>query len=159
MSERQVGPHRELLFEKMSSDLAAFQQIAQDFAKSLPAKAVVALTGPMGVGKTEFVKAFAGAFGIKGVASPTYAIHHQYQVEPFSVDHLDLYRLADASELDATGFWDFFSSPQGYILIEWPERMNLEQIPRDWNVFEIRIESNANVSSGSRKISSYKISF
>ena len=77
------------------------------FAPLLSEKTIVALQGPMGVGKTEFVKHLCGKFRSDTVASPTFAIHHRYSSLRGTIDHLDLYRLENEDELETTGFWDF----------------------------------------------------
>lgn len=120
--------------------LTEFKQAAAQFASSLPKRAIVTLSGAMGSGKTEFVKAVTGYFGIQGVASPTYALHHEYENSKIHIDHLDLYRLENEDDLETTGFWDFFSNEQGLIFIEWPEKMNVHLLPKDWPLFKIEIE-------------------
>lgn len=114
-------------------------EIAQEFSR----RSVVALSGTLGAGKTEFVKTVARARGFTDIASPTFAIHHRYEGQSLSVDHLDLYRLENEDELETTGFWDFFSSPEGLIFIEWPERMDLSHIPYDWDLFHVEIQKQA----------------
>lgn len=93
----------------------------------------------MGVGKTEFVKQLCSKFHSDTVASPTFAIHHRYSSKRGAIDHLDLYRLENEDELETTGFWDFLSSDEGLIFIEWPERMNLDHLPFAWKVHMIEL--------------------
>lgn len=143
----------QISFEPVKSiqtkSLEDFHKAALEIAKDFSAKAVVALSGPLGAGKTEFVKTIAQARGFHGVASPTFAIHHRYQGFSVSIEHLDLYRLENENELETTGFWDFFSESEGLILIEWPERMNLEHIPLDWDLYLLEIQVKA---SGERDL-------
>ena len=131
---------RQLLFETTSTSLSEFQKTTETISKLIPQKSVIALSGPMGAGKTEFVKTLCRLRGIQNANSPTFALHHHYQNENVSVEHLDLFRLESEDEIEATGFWDLFSQDSGLILIEWPEKMNLEQIPQNWPLFFLEID-------------------
>jgi tRNA threonylcarbamoyladenosine biosynthesis protein TsaE len=129
----------QFLEEIKTSNLQQFHAAVLKLAQSFSDRSVVALAGPMGAGKTEFVKCLTLSQGIQGAASPTFAIHHRYQNQHQVFEHLDLYRLKNEDELETTGFWDFFSEPQGLILIEWPEKMRLSTIPDTWDLFRIEI--------------------
>lgn len=130
----------ELIEVRAVTSLEEFQQAARDFSKHLSSRAVVALSAPLGAGKTEFVRAIAQARGFRDMASPTFAIHHRYQGFSLNIDHLDLYRLESEDELETTGFWDLFSETEGLVFIEWPERMDLRHIPFDWDLFRLQID-------------------
>lgn len=92
----------------------ALQSIAQPF--------VVALEGELGAGKTTLVGGLLGRLGFAGHArSPTYTLIEPYEFGERSVYHLDLYRLADPSEVEALGLRDLLL-PHSVFLIEWPER-------------------------------------
>ncbi len=93
------------------------------------------LSGPLGAGKTEFVKQWGALWGIMDVASPSFALHHSYESSFGSLEHWDLYRLEDVDQLESVGFWDQFQTPQGTLLIEWPERVPSDWWPKDWKVF------------------------
>jgi tRNA threonylcarbamoyladenosine biosynthesis protein TsaE len=134
----------EILKKATIKNLTEFQTQALEMAKHFTSRSVVALKGPLGAGKTEFVKTVARERGFSDVASPTFAIHHRYQGFSIGIDHLDLYRLESEEELETTGFWDFFSENEGLILIEWPERMDLSHIPQEWDLFQLEIILNEN---------------
>lgn len=144
---------RTLLKRIRTNSLIEFQQSAQEIRKILTDKSVVAFDGPLGAGKTEMVRAFCALEKAPGVSSPTFAIHQRYQGAIRAIDHLDLYRLKSEAELEGTGFWDFFSDESGWIFIEWSERMNLEQIPFDWDLFWVEIKKT---SDSSRVIEIFK---
>lgn len=98
-------------------------------------KALVLLAGPMGMGKTEFVKtwirSWAGADNLLDVASPSFAIHHSYSLAHQVIHHFDLYRIQSALELEGTGFWDLLSSNYQVTFVEWPERVDESEWPLD----------------------------
>ena len=110
---------QQFLSEVVSSSLVEFQQAVEEFSKLLTKRSVLALSGPMGVGKTEFVKILCRARGVNSAQSPTFALHHQYRKDAILIDHLDLFRIESEDEIEATGFWDLFSQESGLILIEW----------------------------------------
>jgi tRNA threonylcarbamoyladenosine biosynthesis protein TsaE len=81
---------------------------------------VVALSGPLGVGKTALVRGLIAALGHSGeVPSPSFSIVQPYEDLDPPVWHVDLYRIEKASELDELGL---DSAADVVLLIEWPER-------------------------------------
>jgi tRNA threonylcarbamoyladenosine biosynthesis protein TsaE len=90
------------------------------------ANAFVELHGPLGAGKTTFVRHLLHALGVQGrVKSPTYALIESYELErdgaPWTISHFDFYRLDDPQEWEDAGFRDVFAAP-GLKLAEWPEK-------------------------------------
>jgi len=102
--------------------LAAMDRLAAALARWARPGDVLALWGPLGVGKTAFARGFIHALGgVEEVPSPTFTLVQTYEFNGLSVYHFDLYRLerfTDAYELDIE---DAFS--EGVSLIEWPERL------------------------------------
>jgi tRNA threonylcarbamoyladenosine biosynthesis protein TsaE len=81
---------------------------------------VVALSGPLGVGKTALMRGLIAALGHSGeVPSPSFSIVQPYEDLDPPVWHVDLYRIEKASELDELGL---DSAADAVLLIEWPER-------------------------------------
>jgi tRNA threonylcarbamoyladenosine biosynthesis protein TsaE len=99
---------------------SATHEVGRRLAEVLRAGDVVALSGPLGVGKTELVRAVLAALGHDGeVPSPTFAIVQPYEALDPPVWHVDLYRLEDSGELDELGL---DSIHDAVLLVEWPER-------------------------------------
>ena len=90
------------------------------------ADAFIALRGPLGAGKTTFVRHLLAALGVEGrVKSPTYALMEPYRSDAshgaFAIAHFDFYRFDDAQEWEDAGFREVFAEP-GLKLVEWPEK-------------------------------------
>ena len=80
------------------------------------------LHGPLGAGKTTFVRHLLCALGVQGrIKSPTYTVLEPYTLPGLDILHFDFYRFNHASEWDDAGFRDLFAQP-GLKLCEWPER-------------------------------------
>ena len=103
------------------ADAEATEQLGAQLARAAT-PAVVYLHGDLGAGKTTLVRGLIHALGYDGkVRSPTYTLVEPYACKPCTVFHLDLYRLADAEELEWLGLRDMLEEPS-LLLIEWPER-------------------------------------
>ena len=85
---------------------------------------VLLLHGDLGTGKTTLTQGIGAALGVPQlVQSPTFSLVVDTPLPNGAVlRHIDLYRLDDASELEALGFDDLTSDPEAITLIEWPER-------------------------------------
>ncbi len=84
----------------------------------------IALKGDLGAGKTTFVKGFAKGLGVSPkyyITSPTFTLINEYPASPpFTLYHLDLYRLSSADELEYIGF-DDLAGDNHILVVEWPE--------------------------------------
>jgi tRNA threonylcarbamoyladenosine biosynthesis protein TsaE len=104
------------------ADAAATEALGAALARTRPARAVVFLEGDLGAGKSTLARALLRALGVTGaIRSPTYTLVERYPVPGGEAAHLDLYRLAAASELDFLGL-DELSAEAGLWLVEWPDR-------------------------------------
>ncbi len=91
--------------------------------------AYLELHGPLGAGKTTFVRHLLQALGVTGrIKSPSYAVLEPHQVGGLSISHFDFYRFSDPREWVDAGFRDLFSAP-GLKLAEWPDKA-AGQLPR-----------------------------
>jgi tRNA threonylcarbamoyladenosine biosynthesis protein TsaE len=84
--------------------------------------AFVELEGPLGAGKTTFVRHLLHALGVEGrIKSPTYAVVETYQLGPLAISHFDFYRFDDPQEWEDAGLRDLFGAP-GLKLVEWAQK-------------------------------------
>ncbi|MCX8015972.1 MAG: tRNA (adenosine(37)-N6)-threonylcarbamoyltransferase complex ATPase subunit type 1 TsaE [Patescibacteria group bacterium] len=104
---------------------------------------IFALSGNLGVGKTNFVQGVAKALKIKQpILSPTFVIIKDFKINKRcffkKLYHIDCYRLEKISEIKNLGINDVFSNPTNLIFIEWPEKIK-KIIPREtvWIKFKI----------------------
>ena len=99
------------------------EQDTAAFGERLAARArpgdVIALSGPLGVGKTTLVRGFLAGLGHRDeVPSPSFAIVQPYEALDPPAWHVDLYRLENASEME-----DWLDAAEdAVLLVEWPER-------------------------------------
>ncbi|WP_279482763.1 tRNA (adenosine(37)-N6)-threonylcarbamoyltransferase complex ATPase subunit type 1 TsaE [Aureimonas sp. SK2] len=103
-------------------DEAATRRLAAVLAPLLGTGDVLALSGPLGAGKTTLaralIRAVAGDPDLE-VPSPTYTLVQIYPTRP-RISHFDLYRLSDPEELVELGFEE--AAEAGIVLAEWPEQ-------------------------------------
>jgi tRNA threonylcarbamoyladenosine biosynthesis protein TsaE len=122
-----VSVHPATILETRSlawPDESACAGFAQRLATqpSLWPSTFIALDGPLGAGKTTFVRHLLRALGVQGrIKSPTFAVMEPYTVHDRAVSHFDFYRFDDAREWADAGFRDVFAAP-GLKLAEWPDR-------------------------------------
>ncbi|MFM7587209.1 MAG: tRNA (adenosine(37)-N6)-threonylcarbamoyltransferase complex ATPase subunit type 1 TsaE [Bacteroidota bacterium] len=90
------------------------------------------LEGPMGAGKTTFVRAVCAALDIQdSVNSPTFGIVQEYQTKKgHSVFHIDGYRLENEGQIESLGIDSVMDGHQ-LCLIEWP-RLFIEYVPLNY---------------------------
>jgi tRNA threonylcarbamoyladenosine biosynthesis protein TsaE len=115
--------------ERLCPNEEATRRAAHDLVACLGSRAALSLEGPMGAGKTCFVKGLAEALGCdpRDVSSPTFTLIHEYHGARLPLVHMDLYRLESASELAQLGFDDYLSA-EGVVAIEWGGKFS-EMLP------------------------------
>ena len=111
------------------ADIAATDAFAAHIVRELRPGDVIGLSGDLGIGKTvlarSIIRLLATTYEISvpDIPSPTFTLVQQYDFPPFSVFHIDLYRINDAKDTLELGIEEIFANEVS--LIEWPERLGL----------------------------------
>jgi tRNA threonylcarbamoyladenosine biosynthesis protein TsaE len=120
-------------------DLEGTMALGWRLGRLLYPGAVIGLIGPLGAGKTHFVRAVAEGLGIRDsrvVSSPTFVLIQEYPAR-LPIYHFDAYRLNTAAEFADLGIDEYFAAA-GVCLIEWADRV-AECLPRQRLEIEIEV--------------------
>lgn len=104
---------------------------------------LVLLSGPMGAGKTTLVSSVVKALGgdSSEVSSPTFSLHHIYEVNGLVIDHMDLYRLENDHDLLTSGFFEVLNERENLSFIEWSDRLDISVFQETRShIYQVRIE-------------------
>ena len=117
--------------------------LGSKFAQELNPQSIVLLKGPIGAGKTSFVKGVARGLSIyEEITSPTFSLSHHYDSGKIPLIHLDLYRLEN--RLLAKEFYiseeEEANQKKAIIIIEWPDLIQ-STIDNFWKI-EISFAKN-----------------
>jgi tRNA threonylcarbamoyladenosine biosynthesis protein TsaE len=127
------------MMEKKTLGPEETKELGRTLAKGLKAGSVVALSGPLGSGKTVLVQGICSGLGVAElVTSPSFVIINEYPGK-IKVYHFDLYRLENMEEFAKLGYEEYFYG-NGITLIEWAEKINTF-LPRE------RMEINLEILS------------
>lgn len=95
--------------------------MGSEFAGKLKPGDTVGLFGDLGTGKTQFVKGICNYFEVEdSVSSPTFIIVNEYPGKNIRINHFDLYRVKNISELKEIGFENYING-DAICLIEWAD--------------------------------------
>ena len=110
------------MLEIKIKSLDGIADAARQFVDAMGENKVFAMFGPMGVGKTTFVKAVCEILGVEDtITSPTFAIVNEYRTNTGDqIFHFDFYRIRKVEEVYDMGYEDYVYS--GAVCFqEWPE--------------------------------------
>ena len=99
-------------------------ELGRKIGSQLRGGEIIAVSGPLGSGKTCLIKgvaAGAGAHDSRSVTSPTFVIVNEYAGR-VDIYHIDAYRLKSVNEFEMIGF-DDYCYPQSVVLIEWADKV------------------------------------
>ena len=107
----------------ISHSPAETEALGEKFGRAAERGLVVALSGELGAGKTQFVRGLARGLGVTGrVHSPTFTLVNEYGGGRLKLFHLDLYRLETPQQILNAGIEEYLS-PDGVAVVEWAERI------------------------------------
>ncbi|MBX9577735.1 MAG: tRNA (adenosine(37)-N6)-threonylcarbamoyltransferase complex ATPase subunit type 1 TsaE [Chthoniobacterales bacterium] len=110
-----ISPHSHLFH---ATNIKETNAIAAQILQKLGQRGVISLEGPLGAGKTHFVKGVAIAMGVTDeVTSPTFTLLQSYGSCEKRLHHGDFYRLQSEAEALELGLDDYFA--EGLTIIEW----------------------------------------
>jgi tRNA threonylcarbamoyladenosine biosynthesis protein TsaE len=118
------------------------------FAENLKPGDVLALTGELGSGKTQFVKGLAAGLGATTAAtSPTFTLTHEYSGGRLPIFHFDFFRVENPQSAERLGLDDYFFG-DGVSVIEWADRFP-DLIPEAarWIAFEMKSETQRAITA------------
>ena len=108
-------------FDFIVDSQAATHRVAHWLQPLLGGRGYISLVGDLGVGKTEFARAFVRAYcGDIIVPSPSFTLVQPYEGDNVRLLHADLYRLGEASEIYELGLID--AMDDHICLIEWADK-------------------------------------
>ncbi len=139
--------------------------IMTEIKDSMTSPLVLFIEGPVGAGKTSFVKAFVreekpghGEKLLGQVQSPSYSLINEYE----GILHADLYRIEKKEDLIQLEL-PMYTEEREYILIEWGERFKREvqrEVGEDFKYYLMKIDMNPSQTpeaKSSRNYSLFKI--
>jgi len=125
--------------EWQSRDVAETFALGRLIGMRVSGGEIFLLDGPLGAGKTVFVKGLASALGIdpEEVTSPSFTLVNPYAGR-FPLFHIDLYRLDEgAAAAHAVDLEELLTDERAVVVIEWAERLGHYPLPA--NVWYIAI--------------------
>ena len=107
--------------DKRSGSVAGTERLGAALAPALRIGDVLALSGPLGAGKTRFVAGLVHALSPGAhVRSPSFTLVNEH-AGALPVFHLDLYRLDGVRDIESLGLEEY--AEQGVLVVEWGERL------------------------------------
>ena len=111
--------------EATTGSAAETEALGEQLGARLKAGDLVLLAGPLGSGKTTFVRGMArGAGSDAQVQSPTFTLVRVYPGR-VQLAHVDLYRVRVAGELADLGLDELLD--EGAMVIEWGDRLDVSR--------------------------------
>jgi len=117
--------------EWISDEAAQTFTLGRQVGDQLIGGEILLLSGPLGAGKTVFVKGIAAALGIDPaeVTSPTFTLVNPHSGR-LTLHHIDLYRLDEgASAAHAVDLDELLTDEEAVLVIEWAERLGRYPLP------------------------------
>ncbi|HEX4639167.1 MAG TPA: tRNA (adenosine(37)-N6)-threonylcarbamoyltransferase complex ATPase subunit type 1 TsaE [Chthoniobacterales bacterium] len=132
----------------ISNSAEETESFGREFVDNVKAGDVLALSGELGSGKTQFVKGLVAGLGATtATTSPTFTLIHEYSGGQLPVYHFDFFRIEDRQSAERLGLDDYFSG-DGVSVIEWADKFP-DLIPENarWLSFETKSETQRAITT------------
>ncbi len=126
-------------------DAEASMALGRELGKAIEQRAVIALLGDLGAGKTTLVQGLGEGLGIvETINSPTFTMLNEYHSGRLPLYHLDLYRFSEDPEstFGQTGLELFLAElneiqqGKGIVVLEWANYLK-QYLPEDHLVVKL----------------------
>jgi len=126
----------------ISNSVEETESFGRQFAGNVQSGDVLALTGELGSGKTQFIKGLCAALDCGAtVTSPTFTLIHEYSGGRLPIYHFDFFRIQDRKDAERLGLDEYFFG-DGLSVVEWADRFP-DLMPKHarWISFETKSET------------------
>ena len=129
--------------QRLIATLSDWDPFISDLLSSIKPGTIIALSGPLGAGKTTFVQSLARALEIAITpTSPTFSLVRTYPVKqhPFikKLIHVDAYRIEDEKDIMTLGLEELLAEKGSLMCLEWPEKVE-SWVQRQSNIIHLTI--------------------
>ena len=114
-----------MTFETITNSPAETIALGRVIGEQLSGGEILAISGPLGSGKTHLIKGIAAGLDAEDrartVTSPTFVLVNEYHGR-LDIFHIDAYRIDTPADFESIGF-DDLCSPNSVVLIEWADKV------------------------------------
>ena len=116
--------------QHLIATLADWDPFISELLSSIKPGTIIALSGPLGAGKTTFVQSLARALGVTTTpTSPTFSLVRSYPVKQHplikKLIHVDAYRIEDEKDVMTLGLEELLAEKGSLMCLEWPEKVEV----------------------------------
>jgi len=109
-----------------------------EMGRSLSTPTNVLLWGDLGVGKTVLAKGIVCGLGVEDpddIVSPSFTLIQEYRVQGRIIQHVDLYRIDNARDIESLGLDELLLDVGKYVIVEWAEKLPYSDIANAVHIY------------------------